>query len=77
MYPETQGRTLEELAFCEYTSSPISNLYSESNFLAIVFEDPELAEQAVIAVEKEIHDVDSNGFPRHALEHREDIDNKI
>lgn len=35
MYPETQGRTLEELAF--------------------LFEDKDLADQAVIAVENEIH----------------------
>ncbi|KUJ18381.1 general substrate transporter [Mollisia scopiformis] len=35
MYPETQSRTLEELAF--------------------LFEDKDLADQAVIAVEKEIH----------------------
>lgn len=36
MYPETQGRTLEELAF--------------------LFEDKHLADEAVVAVEKEIHD---------------------
>jgi hypothetical protein len=42
-----------------------------------VFEDPELANQAVIAVEKEIHDVNADGFPRHNIGHTEDIDNKI
>lgn len=38
MYPETSGRTLEELAF--------------------LFEDKELADQAVVAVEKQIHQED-------------------
>ncbi|KUJ07863.1 hexose transporter-like protein [Mollisia scopiformis] len=38
MYPETAGRTLEELAF--------------------LFEDKELADQAVVAVEKQIHHED-------------------
>lgn len=38
MYPETSGRTLEELAF--------------------LFEDKELADQAVVAVEKQIHHED-------------------
>jgi len=58
LYPETQGRTLEELAF--------------------LFEDPELAEQAVSAVKKEIKDVDADGFPRYnSIGHAEDIDNKI
>jgi hypothetical protein len=53
MYPETHGRTLEELTFCE---SSLFSIYIEleANTL-VVFEDKELADQAVLAVEKEIH----------------------
>lgn len=40
IYPETSGRTLEELAF--------------------LFEDKELADKAVVAVEKQIHHEDGN-----------------
>ncbi|KUJ14642.1 major myo-inositol transporter iolT [Mollisia scopiformis] len=50
LYPETQGRTLEELAF--------------------LFEDQALADEAVVAVEKEIHhDVDVDAFGKHAVVH--------
>lgn len=46
---------------------------SESNLLVIVFEDKELADQAVIAVEKEIHhDVDIDGTSKHGAVHAED-----
>ncbi|KAE8454689.1 hypothetical protein EG329_000312 [Mollisiaceae sp. DMI_Dod_QoI] len=52
LYPETQGRTLEELTF--------------------LFEDKELAEQAVIAVERQLHhdDIDPE---KHVSVHEEDI----
>jgi sugar porter (SP) family MFS transporter len=55
MYPETYGRTLEELAF--------------------LFEDKELADQAVIAVEKKIHHEDMEPIDsptgKQAVQHTE------
>ncbi|CZR68698.1 related to hexose transporter protein [Phialocephala subalpina] len=51
MYPETSGRTLEELAF--------------------LFEDKELADQAVVAVEKQIHHEDM-GDEKRAVAHVEE-----
>jgi hypothetical protein len=48
MYPETSGRTLEELAF--------------------LFEDKELADQAVVAVEKQIHQEDMDPIAAPYLE---------
>jgi hypothetical protein len=63
LYPETQVRTLEELAFCKYL--PVRESYCNSNVLLIVFEDKHLADEAVVAVEKEIHrDVSIDG--KHA-----------
>ncbi len=55
MYPETAGRTLEELAF--------------------LFEDKALAEQAVVAVEKQIHqeDMDFNDPSKQAVVHSENV----
>jgi hypothetical protein len=53
LYPETHGRTLEELAFCKYLL-PASIIFN-ANVLVAVFEDKELADKAVEAVEKEIH----------------------
>ena len=55
MYPETSGRTLEELAFCTFTST--RNFAASTNDVA-VFEDKEYADQAIIAVEKRIHHED-------------------
>jgi len=53
MYPETQGRTLEELAF--------------------LFEDKHLADEAVVAVEKELHhDVDDDPT-KQAFGHTEQV----
>lgn len=51
MYPETSGRTLEELAF--------------------LFEDKELADQAVVAVEKQIHHEDM-GDEKRGIAHVEE-----
>ncbi|PVH75118.1 lactose permease [Cadophora sp. DSE1049] len=54
MYPETSGRTLEELAF--------------------LFEDKALAEQAVVAVEKQIHHEDMDMDPtKQAIVHSENV----
>jgi hypothetical protein len=50
-YPETQGRTLEELAFCKY----FWDGWDENANALVVFEDDALAEKAVVAVEKTIH----------------------
>lgn len=55
MYPETHGRTLEELAF--------------------LFEDKQLADQAVLAVEKEIHQ-DAFDPMKEAAVHTEDAGEK-
>jgi len=52
MYPETSGRTLEELAF--------------------LFEDKALAEQAVVAVEKQIHQEDMDPT-KQAIVHSENV----
>jgi len=52
MYPETSGRTLEELAF--------------------LFEDKALADQAVMAVEKQIHQ-DEIEPSKQAIEHSETV----
>ncbi|CAG8952453.1 hypothetical protein HYFRA_00001200 [Hymenoscyphus fraxineus] len=51
LYPETSGRTLEELAF--------------------LFEDKDLAERAVIAVEKQIHNDDMVGEEKQTVVHSE------
>ncbi|KAN0092036.1 sugar transporter-like protein [Hyaloscypha variabilis] len=53
MYPETYGRTLEELAF--------------------LFEDKELADQAVLAVEKEIH---ADAYMKTDVAHTEEVGEK-
>jgi len=53
LYPETQGRTLEELAF--------------------LFEDKHLADEAVVAVEKEIHRDVSIDEKHSAAVHSEDV----
>ncbi|KAL2063082.1 hypothetical protein VTL71DRAFT_6154 [Oculimacula yallundae] len=53
MYPETHGRTLEELAF--------------------LFEDKALAEQAVMAVEKQIHTEDMDPASKQAAVHSEHV----
>lgn len=50
-YPETQGRTLEELAFCKYFWKE----RPDHADILVVFEDDALAEKAVVAVEKTIH----------------------
>jgi len=53
-YPETQGRTLEELAFCKCL---LKGLIRSGAMLTlrVVFEDKALEEKAVVAVEKTIH----------------------
>jgi hypothetical protein len=52
-YPETQGRTLEELAFCE--SCPPAESVPVGQILTVtVFEDKHLADQTTQAVEKQI-----------------------
>ncbi len=56
MYPETAGRTLEELAFCK--PIPESILFMPVLIDATVFENKEYADQAIIAVEKRIHHED-------------------
>jgi hypothetical protein len=51
-YPETYGRTLEELAFRKL----IPCMQRESaDVRVIVFEDRDVAEKATVAVEKTIH----------------------
>jgi MFS family permease len=63
LYPETSGRTLEELAFCK--SLP---LFLTANALAdcsTVFEDNSLNERTVSAVEKQIHFGDDSGNIKH------------
>ena len=52
MFPETSGRTLEELAFREFISHCQSVIANNS----IVFEDKSLSDKAVLAVEKVVHD---------------------
>ena len=57
-YPETQGRTLEELAFCKllfYIKNPCVPISHMLTSCAIVFEDKTLADNVVVAVEKQIH----------------------
>lgn len=56
LYPETSGRTLEELAFCKFCYLFV--IKSGWLICVIVFEDKELAEKAVIAVEKQVHNDD-------------------
>jgi hypothetical protein len=60
LYPETSGRTLEELAFCK--SLPV---FLVANALiadrSTVFEDSSLNERTVSAVEKQIHYGDDSG----------------
>jgi hypothetical protein len=65
MYPETSGRTLEELAFCELPSVyPVllGILEMLLTLLPIVFEDKELANKATSAVEKKIHYEDNSPY---------------
>lgn len=63
MFPETFGRTLEELAFSKLSWSSRSNFYVCAGGFAdiwTVFEDKKLADEAVKATEKAIahHDED-------------------
>ena len=57
LYPETHGRTLEELAFCKYYILLPGDCVTETLFLttATVFEGDELNNRATAAVEKRIH----------------------
>lgn len=74
MYPETQGRTLEELTFCKYLAAVDLILFTD--VLETVFEDKELAERAVIAVEKEIHyDVDVSETKQNVLQSQKASEN--
>lgn len=68
LFPETAGRTLEELTFCKsrllslprvlfcYSTTYLSISYT--NYSCLVFEDKNLADQAVMAVEKAVHHED-------------------
>ena len=49
-YPETQGRTLEELAFCEFFCLVRGGVLTDA-----VFEDESFADRVTMAVEKQIH----------------------
>lgn len=64
MFPETFGRTLEELAFSKSSLSS-TNYFSDGGFanMSTVFEDKKLADEAVKATEKAIahHDEDKAG----------------
>ena len=58
LFPETGKRTLEELAFCKSRPTMITRgafLVYCANLLAVVFEDKKYADEATVAVEKEIH----------------------
>lgn len=72
-YPETQGRTLEELAFCE--DSIFCQSCHGTNTRITVFEDESLAEKAAVAVEKTIHheSIDDHpvGEPKMDISHIE------
>ena len=72
MYPEIHGRTLGELAFCE--SSASLKLELEANAL-VVFEVKELADPAVLAVEKDIH-ADAYDPAKQYMEHTEHLGEK-
>ena len=78
-YPETQGRTLEELAFCklsfciEIHAFPLSRLLTSC---AIVFEDKALADNVVVAVEKQIHYEDTD-FTKQEVTHVEETAPKL
>lgn len=58
-YPETYGRTLEELSFCKLFSNPWQRLPFSMSITDCskqkVFEDKGLADKAIVAVEKQIH----------------------
>jgi len=59
-YPETHGRTLEELSFCKFFTSSCSieacNLqYYMLLTIATVFEDRSLADNVARAVEKQLY----------------------
>lgn len=75
MFPETFGRTLEELAFSKSSSSSTSH-FSDGGFadMSTVFEDKKLADEAVKATEKAIahHDEDKAG----RISVTEKLDNK-
>jgi hypothetical protein len=75
LYPETSGRTLEELAFCKFYISVVA-FTSCANFLVLVFEDKELADQAVMAVEKQIHHEDIDDPTKQPVTYLEDITTK-
>jgi len=87
IYPETSGRTLEELAFCKFLSSLITSILDrggffptsgcEANPCVIVFEDKELAEMAVMAVEKQIHTEDMDMEAKQAVIHSENVTSKV
>lgn len=64
LWPETSGRTLEELAFCKTTLSFLD--WDHMLILKTVFEDDERAHAATEAVEKQIHHEEVN--------HHEEVD---
>jgi hypothetical protein len=62
-YPETQGRTLEELAFRKLPFSGYSLFvyrFANADGYVTVFEDKTLADNVVVAVEKQIHYEDTD-----------------
>lgn len=58
LYPETHGRTLEELSFCKYFQI---DLTMTDIHCRIVFEDRSLADNVTAAVEKQIYYVERPG----------------
>ena len=62
MFPETFGRTLEELTFSTFSFLTLLIPKYSLTFLA-VFEDKALADKAVVAVEKVIHHEDMSIVP--------------
>lgn len=77
LYPETSGRTLEELTFCKLPPLLfcicIEGIFA--NILSTVFEDESLNEKASAAVEKQIHYGDGDVSKDIAAHHIEEQPN--
>jgi len=71
LWPETSGRSLEELAFCKSLTDfgyDAARTWSHTNtYICAVFEDEDLARRTTQAVEKEIQ------HESHIVQHKENL----
>lgn len=76
LWPETKGRTLEELTFRKSRSNGASSLIDQLLIMLLVFEDKDLQDRQVIAMEKQlfgggatsVHETESKGGTEEKVE---------